>query len=389
MQSRILFILHFPPPLNGASFMGKFIKESSLINETFESDFINLTTSFSLEKKNKASLKKLIIIIGILLNVVKGLIKKRYDLCYMTLSASGSGFYKDLLIVCILKLFGKKIIYHFHNKGVANAGKNKFNDFLFRFVFKNTKSILITPLLYSDIRKYVKEDDVFYCPNGIAREESWIAPDKPVNKDVCRLLFLSNIMKEKGVYVLLDACKQLKAKQLSFECHFVGAWVDITENEYSSYVLKNNLADIVFAHGPRYNEDKFSFLRNSDVFVFPTYYHFETFGLVNLEAMQCGLPIVSTREGGIPDVVLDGVTGFLVPQKDVQALADKLEILITQPDLRLKMGMSGQRRFNEFFTFEIFEKNLNNILKLAIDGNIADIKPRLLKDLKQQANLST
>ncbi len=64
--------------------------------------------------------------------------------------------------------------------------------------------------------------------------------------------------------------------------------------------------------------------------------------LVLLEAMQYSLPVVSTPEGAIPDVVDDGVTGFLVPQRDTSALADKLEVLIKDPDLRVKNGSRGK-----------------------------------------------
>jgi glycosyltransferase involved in cell wall biosynthesis len=78
--------------------------------------------------------------------------------------------------------------------------------------------------------------------------------------------------------------------------------------------------------------------------------------------MQFSLPIVSTFEGGIPDVVENGVTGFLVPQKDVEALADKLEILIKSPELRKQMGAAGRKKYEEEFTLERFEGRMVEIL---------------------------
>lgn len=100
----------------------------------------------------------------------------------------------------------------------------------------------------------------------------------------------------------------------------------------------------------------------TDIFAFPTYYHNETFGLVNLEAMQYSIPVVSTFEGGIPDVIDDGNTGFLVPQKNALALAGKLEILINNPTLRLKMGEAGRRKYEKEFTLNHFELRLKEIL---------------------------
>jgi glycosyltransferase involved in cell wall biosynthesis len=103
--------------------------------------------------------------------------------------------------------------------------------------------------------------------------------------------------------------------------------------------------------------------KESDIFTLPTYYQSECFPLVNLEAMQHSLPIISTSEGGVPDIVIDGVNGFLVPQQNSEALADKLEILIKDPELRIKMGLAGKKIYKEKFTLEIFEKRIVEILQ--------------------------
>jgi len=82
--------------------------------------------------------------------------------------------------------------------------------------------------------------------------------------------------------------------------------------------------------------------------------------------MQAGLPVVSTFEGAIPEIVDDGVTGFLVPQKNPQALAEKLEILIKDSELRQKMGAAGRKKFLEKYTVDKFENNLLAIFKEVI-----------------------
>ncbi len=75
----------------------------------------------------------------------------------------------------------------------------------------------------------------------------------------------------------------------------------------------------------------------------------EAFGVVLAEAQAMGLPIVATRVGGVPEVVDDGVTGFLVPPRDPQALADKLLLLANNPDLRRQMGERGRERVKRLF----------------------------------------
>ena len=65
--------------------------------------------------------------------------------------------------------------------------------------------------------------------------------------------------------------------------------------------------------------------------------------VVLMEAQACGLPVVSTYHSGIPEVVKDGESGFLVPEKDVDALAEKMEYLINHPELWPKMGEAGRK----------------------------------------------
>jgi glycosyltransferase involved in cell wall biosynthesis len=91
----------------------------------------------------------------------------------------------------------------------------------------------------------------------------------------------------------------------------------------------------------------------SDVFVFPTFYHNKTFGLVNVESMIYGLPIISTNEGGITDIIEDGVTGCIIERGNYKVLANKiLEIL--NDDEKKAMGEYGRVRFEEKFTLEFF-----------------------------------
>lgn len=97
--------------------------------------------------------------------------------------------------------------------------------------------------------------------------------------------------------------------------------------------------------------------------LFPTFYHNECFSLVLLEAMEHGLPCISTTEGGIPGIVDDGKTGFLVPKHDVAVLADKILLLLSNPDLRCKMGKAGREKFKKEFTLEVFEKRMTWILE--------------------------
>jgi len=357
--------MHVPPPVHGAAMVGKFIKESAKINDAFDADYINLSTSESLKEIGGAGAGKILKLLKIQSRVAAALQKKDYDLCYVTLTASGAGFYKDLMVVSILKLFRKKVIYHFHNKGVGFSGKSVLTDGLYRFVFNKSFSILLSKSLYYDVKAYAPPENVFFCANGIPNNKPEAKPVKSGNQ-VCRLLFLGNLMESKGMLVLLEACMILHQKGLHFECNFVGGWTDISPEQFAEKVNAYGLTDSVFAHGPKYDQEKRAFLSGSDVLVFPTFYHFEAFPLVILEAMQSSLAVVSCPEGGIPDIVVEGETGYLVPRKDAAALAEKIAVLIQDPVLRTQMGQAGKVRFESLFTIGSFEENITDILKAAV-----------------------
>ncbi|MDR1561541.1 MAG: glycosyltransferase family 4 protein, partial [Dysgonamonadaceae bacterium] len=167
-----------------------------------------------------------------------------------------------------------------------------------------------------------------------------------------------------------EACDILSKKEMKFECHFVGKWTDITENVFKEEVEKKNLTDKVFAHGAKYGKGKEDFFIETDIFVFPTFYHNECFPLVILEAMQYGLPIISTNEGGITDIIEDGITGYIVEKQNPAALAKRIEDLILDKDLRVHMGQAGQQKFRELYTLECFEKRLCEILNIVLKSNM-------------------
>ena len=83
--------------------------------------------------------------------------------------------------------------------------------------------------------------------------------------------------------------------------------------------------------------------------------------------MQHGKPIVSTHEGAIPDLVADGVNGFVCQPNDVNSLVSALEKLLLDKSLRVKMGIKGYNLYESKFTLNVFEKNMNGIFNKILN----------------------
>ncbi len=359
-KKNILFLLHVPPPVHGSSMVGKAIMESKLINSSFDCRYINLLMSRTISETGKPGLMKLLRFAEVWFRLLKEIIRQKPDLCYLALTATGAAFYKDVFLVVLLKIFRVKRVFHLHNKGIRQNSETKANHLLYRFVFKHASVILLSGRLFYEVDNFLPVSGVFICPNGIT-ENNVKASSQPLKpRNVVRILFLSNLSILKGVFVLLNACAILHDKKLNFECRFVGGEGDINREKFNQHVSELGLTGCVDYPGPLFGKEKQQAFAEADIFAFPTCY--ETFGLVNLEAMQNQLPVVSTMEGGIPDVVENGVTGYLIPVNDTGALAEKLEILIKNPETRKKMGKAGRQKYEKEFTLKIFEKNINNIL---------------------------
>lgn len=358
-NTRVLFILHLPPPVHGAAMMGKYIKDSKIINECIDARYINLTLARDLNDIGKSSIRKFRDFIMLLVHIREEIKRFKPELCYVTPNAKGGAFYKDFVVVEMLKAMGQKIVVHYHNKGVATRQDKTFDNILYKIFFKKLKVILLAEQLYPDIKKYVARKNVYFCPNGIPKHKE-ISIIK--EHDGFNILFLSNMMEAKGVWDLINACKLLKEKGQRFKCHFVGKWSDITEKDFIDRITKLDLKNIVFAHGAKYGDEKKHFFELADCFVFPTYYHNETFGLVLLEAMEYEIPCIATNEGGIPSVIEDGKTGFIVKKNSSKELADKIQILMNNPTLCKEIGKAGKMKFENEFTIDKFENRMKDII---------------------------
>ncbi len=370
MKQKILFIMHMPPPVHGASMVGQFIHDSKLINSSFDCHYVNLAVATRLDEIGKGGWHKAKGVMKKLMEVRKAVKSVKPDLVYITPNSAGIPFYKDFITIMMLKMMGQKVVMHFHNKGVETRQDKWLDNWLYKRYFKDVKLILLADALYEDVKKYVKREDVFVCPNAIPA----ISNANQVNENsdhVPHILWLTNIMKTKGIMEYLSALKILKDKGVKFQADFVGGLTKEMSGEEFDYALSMmGLNGCCTYYGPKYGDNKYSFFSQADVFVLPSYT--EAFPVSILEAMQFALPVVASNVGGVSAEVEEGVSGFLLGGKqpimlntfrpDVCEIADKLQVLLTDTDLRHKMGEAGREKFEREFTLEVFEKRIVEIL---------------------------
>ena len=183
------------------------------------------------------------------------------------------------------------------------------------------------------------DTDLFVPGDRAAARARLGLDDQPV------LLWVGRVAPIKGLDTLLDAVARLRSTGRAARLLIVGGDADepMSEHEVSlrERIERLDLASSVCFLGPQPQSVLPLYYAAADVTVLPSYY--ESFGMVALEAMACGSPVIASRVGGLVTTVRDGVTGFLIPEGDVDALAERIGGLVADPDLRWRVGREGVR----------------------------------------------
>ncbi len=201
-----------------------------------------------------------------------------------------------------------------------------------------------------------KEIQVIPMPVNIGKKQNNLKKHKKGMK----IATLCRLTEQKGINYLLEACNILKEKGITHEILILG---DGPERKNLEKLAENLGLEIEFKGAIPHNEVS-SFLEDCDLFVLPAIG--EGFGISLVEAMNCKKPVIGTNSGGIPDIIKEGETGLLVPERDPKALADAIEKLLKDEKLANQLAENGYKYVIENFTSsKIVDRILNIYLEVC------------------------
>jgi glycosyltransferase involved in cell wall biosynthesis len=356
---RILLVGQLPPPIHGSAYANAvFLKHSARRGHVVRTINTNSTRIFEVEGARFSMIKAL----RFLRTYLRTPLVATSDVIYMTPGQTFYGLLKFAPFVLLARLLGKPYVLHIHgnNFGRQYRTLRGFRKRLFRHLVTSASAgIVLSPSLRQNFDDLIPADRVFVVENFAGDElRTGGLPEKPANR--LELAYLSNLMREKGIFDLLDALADLKRRGIDFRARIAGnieAGLEATLQERFS-----SLAPEVEYLGALQGQSKIDLLWSSNVFVLPTYYSMEGQPISILEAMATGNIIVTTNHAGIPDIV-DGSNGYLLPKREPAALAACLARIAGNigPELA-RVSATNVRKIAEGFSELTFADKLLAIL---------------------------
>jgi glycosyltransferase involved in cell wall biosynthesis len=239
--------------------------------------------------------------------------------------------------VLVASLLGLKVVYHLHE------------------LPRRIGWLLRTAIAKADVTVFCSETCAAHFGAVPAKVKRTIVnamgfPDRPVvshyNGEKLRIVMAASLNKNKGQYLLLKAFSELRNRDAELWLYgTTGLSAHGYVRELKRSAAEYGVADRVFFPGP--TSDALAVFSDAAVVVHTSWT--ESFGMALVEAMSCGVPVIAHNLEGMGEVVVDGVTGYLVRPGDVAELAERLDALLENSDLRNRLGTAGYRMVRERF----------------------------------------
>lgn len=262
----------------------------------------------------------------------------------------------------------KNALIHLHNTTILpyyEVAGEKYKKSFFAFCSQFLKKDFL------EKNPIIPEENCFVIYNGVDTKK--FTPIEKYNEHK-RIFFTGSWNVAKGIFIFLKAAKLLEKKRNDFQIVIGGSpYIYNTGNaldwqikaERSVKEIAEHLRSVKILGLVNYN-DLPNVFQSTDIFVFPSIWQ-EPFGLANIEAMATGLPVIASNVGGVPEVMENNKTGILIEADNPKVLAEAIEYLLDNEELRKRMGREGRKRVESLFMWDIHAKKLISIYKQILE----------------------
>jgi glycosyltransferase involved in cell wall biosynthesis len=365
IKLKILLSTHIGYPWGGIS-----IRYSDLLNSTLpekvELTFFESSPNIkSFSNTGSCNIRNIFYALSVYAAFITILIKTKPDIVHIA-TAQGWSFTKNSILILISKLFTPKIIIAPHCSVKIFIPKSQLSKKWMKFILGKCDGLLALSNEWYSITKIAPNISLIVLLNSINLSK-YLSIGHGGKDEKVQIIFLGHIGKEKGIYDLLDAMKEIIDKGIhNLELSIYGESLRPGDMELANNrIMELGIEDWVFIKNPVFDQEKIEVYKQADIFVLPSYH--EGMPISIIEAMAAGLPIVATNVGGIPDLVENNHNGIIVDVNSPMQLSNAMIKLINDPNLRCSFGIEGRKRAIESHDINIYVNKLVDFYNFVLN----------------------
>ncbi len=357
LRSKILIVGPLPPAFGGVELMIAMQLRSCLAKE-FDLHVVDISKKKLRVAVEKPTWHSLIYFLRDFGSLIRALMHIR-PVVVIVHAAPSLSFLRDWVFMMLSRLSGGKVICHYHGTlhtrfpSCETSGGRWIGRLLMRAAHR---IIVVGPTYQRRMGEAWHRPDIVWAPNVV---DINLFDDSTVKRTVpwltdgeLSVLFIGRLSAAKGIWDFMDAVPLVLQRYPETKFVLVGVAENVArESDLHREVERRGLNQDMIFLGPLMGREKARAFLSSAMLVVPSWT--EAFPLVIPEAMAAGIPIIATAVGAIPDFVINGVDGFLIPAHDPCALADRICCLLNDEELRTSIGQHVRRRAAAEFAIDV------------------------------------
>lgn len=263
----------------------------------------------------------------------------------------------------------QKLICSFHGEELLpiylDSYQSRYSNMLEYFDAITANSYYVKDLILKSLRG--SESITSILPESLDTGYFRLLDDEVVKCDRFSILFVGRLIEWKAPIIAIQIVEMLLNLKYSVHLDIIGSGPEY--DRCIKYISENNLKEYIVLHGSLSQEEIKGFLEKSDVFLFPGIKEpstgkAEAQGLVIQEAQAMNVPVIVSDAGGMKFGLMDGITGYVVPENDLEGFVQKIRDLIINVDRRTELGKNGRKFVIENFDIQVLGKKLLQIYSL-------------------------